>query len=79
MEIKDFNLCSEIMSRTSFYVHINPKKWALFCRAIAPSLLSKGSWPYVDLLDSMYQIAQKLTRHDDSIYLVIWKMMHDFE
>ena len=26
MEIKDFNLCSEIMSRTSFYVQINPPK-----------------------------------------------------
>ena len=26
MEIKDFNLCSEIMSRTSFYVKIIPQK-----------------------------------------------------
>ena len=37
----------------------------------------KGSWPYVDLLDSMYLVAQKLTRHDDAIYLVSGKMMHD--
>ena len=26
MEIKDFYLCSEIMSRTSFYVQIIPQK-----------------------------------------------------
>ena len=42
IELKDFNLHSEIMTRTSFYRVQSVLQWikTLFWRAIAPSLLS---------------------------------------
>ena len=39
----------------------------------------KGLTPYVDFCGSMYLVAQNLTRHDDSIYLVIGNMTYDYE
>ena len=39
--------------------------------------VSKGLTPYVDFCGSTYLVAQNLTRHDDSIYLVVGNMTYD--